>query len=73
MLDINQGKSMKTSSIIYEELKSLIKKIDGCKNNSEKSSTVRLDSIFPVDIQCLQHGHLMVQKISMVYKEVNSA
>ena len=44
ILEFNQyWKSDNTSSIIYADLKSLIKKIDGCKDNFEKSSTTKVD------------------------------
>ena len=35
-------KSGKKPSIIYADLESLIKRIDGCKNNSEKLSTTKV-------------------------------
>ena len=35
-------KSDKMSYIIYADIKSLIRKIDGCANNPEKSSTTKL-------------------------------
>ena len=35
-------KSDKTLSIIYADLESLIKRIDRCKDNSEKSSTTKV-------------------------------
>ena len=40
LLEFNQYmKSDKMPYIIYVDMESLIKKIDGCANNSEKSST----------------------------------
>ena len=33
--------------IIYADITSLIKKIDGCANNPEKSSTTKLDEHIP--------------------------
>ena len=35
-------KSDQTSCIIYSDLKSLIKKIDTCQNNPQKSSTTKI-------------------------------
>ena len=40
-------KSDKTLSFIYANLQSLIKKIDGCKNNSEKPSTIKVTKNSP--------------------------
>ena len=42
--------------IICADIESLIKKIDGCVNNPENSSTNKV-SIFLVDIQCQQLDH----------------
>ena len=39
----------KTSFIIYGNLESLIEKIDGCKNNPEKSTTTKLNEHIPSD------------------------
>ena len=42
ILEINQyQKSYKAPFIIYVDIESLIEKIDGCKNNPEKSSTTK--------------------------------
>ena len=40
-------KSDKMSYIIYADLESLIKKIDGCANNPEKSSTTKIGEHVP--------------------------
>ena len=40
-------KSDKTPSIIYAGLQSLIKKLDNCKNNPEKSSKTRIGEYIP--------------------------
>ena len=40
-------KSDKTPFIIYADLESFIKKIDNCKNNSEKSSTTKIGEHIP--------------------------
>ena len=43
ILEFNQyWKSDRTSSIIYADLESLIKRTDGCNYNSEKSSTTKV-------------------------------
>ena len=34
-------------SIIYADIQSFIRKIDGCANNPEKSSTTKLDEHIP--------------------------
>ena len=36
------GKSYKTTLIIYDDLESLIKKVDGYRKNIKKSSTTKL-------------------------------
>ena len=40
-------KSDKKSSLIYVDLESLFKRIDGCKSNSEKSSSTKLCEHIP--------------------------
>ena len=48
ILKFNQCmKSDKTPCIIYADLKSLIKKIDNCKNNPEKSSATKMGEHIP--------------------------
>ena len=48
ILEFNQyQKSDKASFIIYADLGSLIGKIDGCKNNPEKSSTTKAGEHIP--------------------------
>ena len=50
ILELNQYlKSDKMPYTIYADIESLIKKIDGCANNRENSSTKKLQSIFFVD------------------------
>ena len=50
--------------IIYADLECLIKKIEGCANNPEKSSTTEIGEhiqwIFLLDIQCQQSGALVM-------------
>ena len=47
------------SYIIYAHIESLIRKIDGCANNPEICSTLKLVTIFLADIQCQQFGHMI--------------
>ena len=48
ILEFNQPfKSDKAPIIIYVHLESLIGKIDGCKNNLEKSSTTKVSEHIP--------------------------
>ena len=48
MLEFNQYcKSDKTQLIIYADLESLVEKIEGCKNNAEKSSTAKVGEHIP--------------------------
>ena len=48
ILEFNQYyKSDKASFTIFAELESLIEKIDGCKNNPEKSSTAKVGKHIP--------------------------
>ena len=49
--------SEKAPFAIYGDLESLIVKIDGCKNNPEKSSTRQMN-IFNHVYQCLKNHHL---------------
>ena len=41
---------------IYAGLKSLIKKIDGCAKNTEKSLTTTIDDYIPSSKHILYHG-----------------
>ena len=55
-------KSDKMPYIIYADIESLVKKLDGCANNPENSSTTKIgEHIFLVDIQCQQIGHLITK------------
>ena len=48
ILELNQyQKSDKIASIIYADLKSLIKKVDGCRNNPEKLSSTKIGEHIP--------------------------
>ena len=48
ILEFNQYmKSDKISYIIYADIESLIKKIDGCANNLEKTSTTKISENSP--------------------------
>ena len=48
ILEFNQcHKSDETPSTIYADLEFLIKKVDGCKNNLEKSSKTKIGEYIP--------------------------
>ena len=48
ILEFNQyQKSDKVPFIIYADLEFIIKKIDGCKNNPENSSTTKVSEYIP--------------------------
>ena len=56
ILEFNQyQKSDKGPFIIYADLKYIIEKIDGCKNNPENSSTTKEIEHFYQVFQCLQY------------------
>ena len=68
ILEFNQYmKSDQMLYINYDGIESLVKKLANCENNPEKSSTTKQENIFFADIQCQQLGHLIIQKISIVY------
>ena len=51
ILEFNQYQKFdKTPSIIYADLESLIKKLDVCKNNLEKSSATNVGEHIPSSI-----------------------
>ena len=61
ILEFNQyTKSDKMPYIIYTHIESLIKKIDGCVNNPENSSTTKIGEHIPVDIQFPLYGLLII-------------
>ena len=61
ILEFNQYmKSDKVPSIIYAGIESLIKKIDGCTNNPEKSLATNLGEHILSDIQCQLYGLLII-------------
>ena len=47
ILEFNQSKSVKVPFVIYADLECLIERIDGCKNNSENSSTTKVSKHIP--------------------------
>ena len=56
ILEFNRHKkSDQVPFIIYADLECLIEKIDGCKNNSENSSTTKVDEHILSASQCLQY------------------
>ena len=62
ILKFNQYmKSDKMPCIIYADLESLMKKIDGYANSLQKSLYQQKQvNIFGADIQCHLHGHLII-------------
>ena len=72
ILEFNQYKKTdKAPFIIYADPECLIEKIDGCKNNPEKSYTTKAHEHTPSGFQCLQYHHLKAQKTSIIYTELN--
>ena len=56
ILEVNRHKkSDQVPFIIYADLECLIEKIDGCKNNSENSSTTKVNEHILSASQCLQY------------------
>ena len=48
-------------------MESLIKKVDVYANNPKKSSTTKIGEHVPDGYQCQQFGHLIIQKINILY------
>ena len=71
ILTYNHGeKYMKVPFIIYADLESLLEKMNTCHNNSEKSSTTKINKHRPSGYHCLHTVHLIQQKISLIIIEV---
>ena len=83
ILEFNQYmKSDKMPYISYADTESLIKKIDGCANNPETSSTTKIGEYFPCGYSmstiwgfyhiekkhCLYHGEDCMKKILYFFK-----
>ena len=66
-------KSDKTPFIIYADLKSLIGKIDGCKNNPIKSSTTKVIEHIQSCFSMPTILSLKNKKMSMIYIQVKIA
>ena len=61
ILEFNQyQKYDNTPYFVYADLESLIKRVGGCKESSEKSSTAKVGEQIPCRFQVLRYGHLMV-------------
>ena len=61
VLEFNQYMmSDKMLFIVYTDIESLIKKLDGCENDPEKSSTANSGEHVLVDIQSQLYGHLVI-------------
>ena len=52
--------SDKMPYIIYADIESLIKKIDGCANNPQILQQQKLESMLLADIQCQQFRDLII-------------
>ena len=55
--------------IIYAHFECLIKKTDGCKNNSENSSTTKVGEYTPSGLSTSTVLSFKTQKIIMMYAE----
>ena len=53
-------KSHKRACIIYADLVSLIKKLDGCANNEKIHQQQKLVNIFLADTRCQIYGYLII-------------
>ena len=75
LLDFNQyQKSNKTPFIIYADPESLIEKMDGCKNNPDKSFTIKVGENIPSDYSMPTTSSLKgIQKKHYVYTAVKIA
>ena len=72
ILEINQYQKFdKIPFIIYADLKSLIEKMDGCKNNPKISFSTKKVKIFKSIFQYLQYRLLETLKLITVVTEVN--
>ena len=47
----------------------IIEKIDGCNNNPENTSAVKVSEHIHQVFQCLQYHQSIAQKINMIYRE----
>ena len=60
ILEFNQYiKSDRMPCIIYADIESLIRKIDGCANDSENSSTTKIGEQIPCGYSMSKFGHLI--------------
>ena len=72
ILEFNQHqKSDKSTSIVYADLRFLIKIIDGCESNFETSSTTKVGEHILCGYSISTIWAFLVQKISMAYTQVN--
>ena len=71
ILELNQyQKSDKAPFVIYADLRCIIEKIYGCKNNPDNSSTANVSEHIPEGFSSLEYLHLEAEKISMMYTDV---
>ena len=55
IIKYNQGKSIKSSFIIYADLECLLEKMNTCYNNSEESSTTEINKHTPSRYSLFTH------------------
>ena len=68
ILKYNQGeKSMKVPFIIYADLESLLEKMSTCNNNSEKSSTTKINKHTPSGYLLFTHFSFDTTKNKLDY------
>ena len=74
ILEYSHGeKSMKAPFIIYVDLESLLKKMNTCHNNPEKSSTTKINKHTPSGYSLFTHCSFDTTKISLIIIEINIA
>ena len=81
ILEFNQYmKPYKISYIIYADIESLIRKIDGCANNPEKSSTTEIGEHIPCEysmsiiwgLDHIEEKHTLYRRKDCMKKSCNS-
>ena len=60
-------KSDKLPYTFYADIESLIKKLNGCANNEENSSTRKIGGHIPCGYSTSQLGHLIIYKTNALY------
>ena len=71
ILEFNQyQKSERAPFIIYADLRCIIKKINGCKSNPEKSSIIKVNKNIPSGFSMSIISSFRSKKIMIMYAEV---